>query len=228
MALENQAVESSDRAGYRIPVQITENGHVDLARVRWWFSSSKVGVAVSLKSIRRGRDRHRLWLRPRAALRWTRRHLFRAASRRGRELWRPWAHRGPSGDDDEEAGPAPGAWTPGRWRWCSRTRFGRWLRIGGTLRFGTGRRSGGAIKPQGVAHAGRLAAPGRMPQAEVADLVEALGEKMLEIATQELVPGDPADPGPAVLPVAVLEADGFVIQADDAPVGEGDAEDVAS
>src|SRR3954465_7728117 len=69
MALENQAVESSDRAGYRIPVQITENGHVDLARVRGWFSSSKVGVAVSLKSIRRGRDRHRLWLRPRAALR---------------------------------------------------------------------------------------------------------------------------------------------------------------
>ena len=34
MALENQAVESSDRAGYRIPLQITESGHVDLARVR--------------------------------------------------------------------------------------------------------------------------------------------------------------------------------------------------
>jgi hypothetical protein len=34
MALENQA--SSDRAGYRIPVQITESGHVDLARVRWF------------------------------------------------------------------------------------------------------------------------------------------------------------------------------------------------
>ena len=49
------------------------------------------------------------------ALWWTRRHLFRAASRRGGELWSPWAHRGPSGDDDEEAGPAPGAWTPGRW-----------------------------------------------------------------------------------------------------------------
>jgi hypothetical protein len=38
MALENQAVESSDRAGYRIPVQITESGHVDLARVRWFTS----------------------------------------------------------------------------------------------------------------------------------------------------------------------------------------------
>jgi hypothetical protein len=66
-----------------------------------------------------------------------------------------------------------------------------------------------------------------MPQAEVADLVKALGQNMLEIATQELVPRGPADPGPAGLPVAVLEADGFVIQADDAPVGEGDAEDVA-
>ena len=66
-----------------------------------------------------------------------------------------------------------------------------------------------------------------MPQAEVADLVKALGQNMLEIATQELVPRDPANPGPASLPVAVLEADGFVIQADDAPVGQGDAEDVA-
>src|SRR3954463_7156190 len=63
MALENQAVESSDRAGYRIPVQITESGHVDLARVRW-FTSSEIGATVSLKSIRRGPGRHRLWLRP--------------------------------------------------------------------------------------------------------------------------------------------------------------------
>ena len=68
MALENQAVESSDRAGYRIPVQITESGHVDLARVRW-FTSSEVGAAISLKSIWRGRDRCRLWLWPQAALR---------------------------------------------------------------------------------------------------------------------------------------------------------------
>src|SRR4051812_3607260 len=66
MALENQA--SSDRAGYRIPVQITESGHVDLARVRW-FTSSEVGAAISLKSIWRGRDRCRLWLWPQAALR---------------------------------------------------------------------------------------------------------------------------------------------------------------
>src|SRR4051794_13075205 len=61
MALENQA--SSDRAGYRIPVQITESGHVDLARVRW-FTSSEIGATVSLKSIRRAPGRHRLWLRP--------------------------------------------------------------------------------------------------------------------------------------------------------------------
>src|SRR4051812_10071246 len=65
MALENQA--SSDRAGYRIPVQITENGHVDLARVRW-FTSSEVGAAISLKSIWRGWDRCHLWLWPQAAL----------------------------------------------------------------------------------------------------------------------------------------------------------------
>src|SRR4051794_36860241 len=67
MALENQAVESSDRAGYRIPVQITESGHVDLARVRW-FTASEVGAAISLKSIWRGWDRCRLWLWPQAAL----------------------------------------------------------------------------------------------------------------------------------------------------------------
>src|SRR3954470_17121451 len=66
MALENQA--SSDRAVYRIPVQITESGHVNLARVRW-FTSSEVGAAISLKSIWRGRDRCRLWLWPQAALR---------------------------------------------------------------------------------------------------------------------------------------------------------------
>src|SRR4051794_691461 len=76
MALENQA--SSDRAGYRIPVQITESGHVDLARVRW-FTSSEVGAAISLKSIWRGRDRCRLWLWPQAALSWihAERHLRR-------------------------------------------------------------------------------------------------------------------------------------------------------
>jgi hypothetical protein len=130
------------------------------------------------------------------ALWWTRRRLFRAGSRQHRELWSPWAHRGPSGDDDEEAGPAPGARTTGRWRWCPRTSPGRGLGIGGTLWFGTGRRSGGAVEPQGVAHADRLAAPGRMPQAEVADLVKALGQNMLEIAAQELGPRDPAGPGP--------------------------------
>src|SRR4051794_13175380 len=50
---------------------------------------------------------------------------------------------------------------------------------------------------------------------------------MLEIAAQEFVPWDPAGPGPAGLPIAVLEADGFTIQAEDAPVGQGDAEDGA-
>ena len=125
---------------------------------------------------------------------WTRRRRFRAASRQHRELRSPWAHRGPSGDDDEEAGSALGARTPRRWR--PRTSLGRWLRIGGALRFGAGRRSGGAVEQQGVAHADRLAAPGRMPQAEVADLVKALGQNMLEIAAHELVPRDPAGPGP--------------------------------
>src|SRR3954447_23280339 len=122
-----------------------------------WPSQADLGMVIKRKfgsgvaSIRGG------------ALWWTRRHLFRAPSRRGRELWSPWARRAPSGDDDEEAGPAPGAWTPGRGRWCPRTSLGRWLTIGGTLWFGTGRRSGGAGEPQGVAHADHLAAPGRMP-----------------------------------------------------------------
>src|SRR4051794_20475013 len=67
MGLENQTGGRSHRAGYRIPVQITESGHVDLARVRW-FTSSEVGAAISLKSIWRGWDRCRLWLWPQAAL----------------------------------------------------------------------------------------------------------------------------------------------------------------
>src|SRR3954466_7651277 len=75
MALENQA--SSDRAGYRIPVQITESGHVDLARMRW-FTASEVGAAISLKSIWRTPDRRRLWLWPQAALR----EVFKRPTRR--------------------------------------------------------------------------------------------------------------------------------------------------
>src|SRR5689334_1285695 len=68
VALEDQAVERFDRAADGILVQIKETGHVDPARVRW-LTSSEVGATLSWKSIRRGWDRHRLWLRPQAALR---------------------------------------------------------------------------------------------------------------------------------------------------------------
>src|SRR4051794_33988338 len=66
-----------------------------------------------------------------------------------------------------------------------------------------------------------------MPQAEVADLVEATWQHVLEEAAHELVATEPAGAPPAGLAVLVLEADPVVVEADDAGVGERDAEDVA-
>src|SRR5689334_21893399 len=66
-----------------------------------------------------------------------------------------------------------------------------------------------------------------MPQAEVADFVEAARQYVLEKAAHELLAAEPAGAPPAALAVLVLDRDRLVIETDDAGVGESDAEDVA-
>ena len=66
-----------------------------------------------------------------------------------------------------------------------------------------------------------------MPKSEVADLVKAARQHMLEEAAYELITAEPAGSraaGPAFL---VLDGDGLVVETDDAGVGESDAKDVA-
>ena len=63
-------------------------------------------------------------------------------------------------------------------------------------------------------------------EAEVADLVEAAGKHVLEEAAHELVAAEAAGSRAAGLAVLVLDGDRFVVEADDARVGESDAKDV--
>ena len=69
--------------------------------------------------------------------------------------------------------------------------------------------------------------PFGMPQTEVADLVEAARQHVLEEAAHELLAAEAEGSravGPAFL---VLDGDRFVVETDDAGVGESDAKDVA-
>ena len=66
-----------------------------------------------------------------------------------------------------------------------------------------------------------------MPQAEVADLVRALRQDVLEEAAHELLPGDAAGPPTVGFAMLVADGDGLVVETDDASIGDGDAEDVA-
>src|ERR1700722_9686778 len=75
--------------------------------------------------------------------------------------------------------------------------------------------------------AGGILAPDGMPQAEVADLVQALGQDMLEEAAHELLAGDAAGPPPVGFAMLVADGDGLIVEADNAGVGDRDAEDVA-
>ena len=68
---------------------------------------------------------------------------------------------------------------------------------------------------------------GGMPEAGIADLVEAPGQDVLEESADEFGSGDPAGARPAGLAVPVLEGDGVVVDGEDAPIGDGDAEDVS-
>ena len=66
-----------------------------------------------------------------------------------------------------------------------------------------------------------------MPQAEVTDLVEAARQHMLEEAAHELIAAETAGSRAAGLAFPVLDGDRFVVETDDAGVGESDAKDVA-
>ena len=84
-----------------------------------------------------------------------------------------------------------------------------------------------SVELQHVADPGGVVALGGMPQAEVADLVEAARKHMLEEAAHELLAVELTDPPAVGLTVLVTKADGVVVETDDAGVGEGDAKDVA-
>ena len=84
-----------------------------------------------------------------------------------------------------------------------------------------------SVELQHVADPGGVVALGGMPQAEVADLVEAARKHMLEEAAHELLAVELTDLPAIGLTVLVTEADGVVVETDDAGVGEGDTKDVA-
>jgi hypothetical protein len=91
----------------------------------------------------------------------------------------------------------------------------RWL--------GLGRR----LELQHLPYSGGVVALSGMPQAEIANLVEAARQHVLEEATHELVAADAAGSRAAGLAFVVLDADGLLVEPDDAGVGESDAKDVA-
>ena len=66
-----------------------------------------------------------------------------------------------------------------------------------------------------------------MPQAEVADLVQALRQDVLEEAAYELLAGNAAGPPTVGFAMLVADGDSLIVEGDDAGVGDGDAEDVA-
>lgn len=68
---------------------------------------------------------------------------------------------------------------------------------------------------------------GGMPQAEVADLVQAFRQDVLQEPAHELMAGDAAGPPSVRLPMLVADRDGLVVDADDAGVGDGNPEHIA-
>src|ERR1700722_7611424 len=66
-----------------------------------------------------------------------------------------------------------------------------------------------------------------MPQAEVADLVEAARQHVLEEAAHEFVAAQSAGSRSAGLAFLVFDCDRLVVEPDDPSVGESDAKDVA-
>ena len=66
-----------------------------------------------------------------------------------------------------------------------------------------------------------------MPQAEIANLVEAARQHVLKEAAHEFVAAEAAGSRPASRAFLVLDGDRFVVETDDAGIGESDTKDVA-
>ena len=75
--------------------------------------------------------------------------------------------------------------------------------------------------------AGRLLAPAMVPKPEVADLVQALGQDVLQEPTHELVAGHTAGPPSVGSAMLVTDGHGLVVEGDHAGVADGDPEHVA-
>ena len=89
-------------------------------------------------------------------------------------------------------------------------------------------RLGGSVELEQKPNPGGLFTLGRMPKAEVANLVQTLGQNVLKEPTHEFLTGN-ADGSPSVrFAMLMTNGDSLVVKADDAAVGYGDAEDVSS
>lgn len=111
------------------------------------------------------------------------------------------------------------------WRW-------RGLGVGGRLgHLGDGpfrRRFGWLLQQKGIPQVAGMVAAGGMPQAIIANLVEAGWQDVLEKAPDELVAGHGLVAMAIGRPVLVAEGDGLGVDGQDAVVGDADAESVAS
>jgi hypothetical protein len=85
----------------------------------------------------------------------------------------------------------------------------------------------GRSKPEPQTGSGRESALGGVPQAEVADLVQAFGQNVLHEPTDELFTRDPAGAPAVGFALLVAERHGLVVEADNSVIGDGHAEDVA-
>src|SRR5271170_6071984 len=70
--------------------------------------------------------------------------------------------------------------------------------------------------------AGGVLAFGGMPQTEVADLMQALGQDVLKEAAHELLAGDAADSPAVGFAMLVADGDSLIVEADDAGIGDRD------
>ena len=86
---------------------------------------------------------------------------------------------------------------------------------------------GRRLQLQHLSHPGGVMTLRGVPQAGVADLVEAARQHVLEEAAHEFVTAQAAGSRLAGLAFLVLDRDRFVVEADDPGVGKSDAKDVA-
>ena len=90
-----------------------------------------------------------------------------------------------------------------------------------------GRSLGRLLQQENIAQVAELVASGGVPQAVIADFVEACGQDMLEKAADELVTGYRFFALAIGRAVLVAVGHGGVVDGQDAVVGDGDAEGVA-